>query len=215
MRRDTMHTARRRMVEMLAEKGITDKRVLQAMNRIPRQFFMEEGMSKQAYDNEPKLIAHNQTISQPEIVAHMSQALMLSGNEKILEIGTGSGYQTAILAYLGDWVYSIERFYELHRQAFEALEKQRIFNINLKVGDGSLGWPEQTPFDAIIVTAAAPVAPEPLLQQLAEGGRLVIPVGSRSSQTLLRIHKQQGQLVRETLMGCRFVPLVGRHGWVD
>lgn len=208
-----MHTARRRMVEMLAQRGIHDKRVLEAMNSVPRQFFMDESMANQAYDNEPKLIGHNQTISQPEMVAQMSQAMLLNGNEKILEIGTGSGYQTAILAHLSDWVYSVERLYPLHRQALYVLENLRIFNVNLKAGDGSLGWPEHGPYDGIMVTAAAPLAPEPLLQQLAEGGRLVIPVGSRGSQMLLRITRQNGKMLREELMGCRFVPLLGQHGW--
>ena len=208
-----MQTARRRMVEMLAKKGIHDSRVLEAMNQIPRQFFMDPGLANQAYDNRPLHIGLNQTVSQPEIVAHMTQAMLLTGHEKLLEIGTGSGYQTAILAKLSDWVYSIERFHELHRQARDVLEQLRIFNLNLKVDDGSLGWLEEAPFDGIMVTAAAPIAPEPLLGQLAEGGRLLIPVGSRGSQMLLRITRHEGRFIREELMGCRFVPLVGQHGW--
>ncbi len=210
---DIMQIARRRMVEALKRDGITDPQVLEAMGEIPRQFFVEESLRNQAYDNNPLNIGMQQTISQPTMVATMTQALSLSGREKVLEIGTGSGYQTAILAQLSDWVYSVELISGLYYRARDVLEKLRIFNINLMMGDGSLGWPEKAPFDAIMVTAGAPQIPEPLLAQLAENGRLVIPVGPAGMQTLVRITRTPDKLVREDLVGCRFVPLKGRHGW--
>jgi protein-L-isoaspartate(D-aspartate) O-methyltransferase len=207
------HISRRRMVETIARQGVRDQRVLAVMNQIPRHLFAPELPPGQAYANEAFFIGSGQTISQPLIVGLMVQALMLGGQEKVLEVGTGSGYQTAILARLCDWVYSIERLLELYNRPLDLLAKLQIYNTSLRRGDGSLGWPEEAPFDAIIVAAGAPQVPAPLLEQLAEGGRLVIPVGRGQSQTLLRITRAMGQYRREELESCRFVPLVGRHGW--
>jgi len=205
---------RRRMVqEQIAARGIRDQRLLAAMSDIPRHLFMDQALWPRAYEDHPLPIGSGQTISQPYMVAVMTDALGLSGGERVLEIGTGSGYQTAILARLADWVYSIEYIAALSRRAQTVLEQLKIFNVNLMVGDGSKGWPEQAPFDAIIVTAGAPVVPQPLVGQLADGGRLVVPVGDRGVQTLFRITRRGEELVREDLGGCRFVDLVGEYGW--
>ncbi|MCA1906032.1 MAG: protein-L-isoaspartate(D-aspartate) O-methyltransferase [Desulfarculus sp.] len=206
--------ARRRMVqEQIAARGIRDPRLLQVMQEIPRHLFVDEALMSQAYNDHPLSIGEGQTISQPYMVALMTDALGLTGREKVLEIGTGSGYQTAILARLCDWVYSVERILELSRRAQRVLEKIKIFNVNLVVGDGSKGWPAEAPYDAIIVTAGGPSLPRPLLEQLAEGGRLVVPVGGRSLQTLYRVTRRGNQYVEEDLGGCRFVDLVGEYGW--
>lgn len=206
--------ARRRMVqEQIAARGIHDQRLLKVMQEIPRHLFVDEALMSQAYNDHPLSIGEGQTISQPYMVALMTDALGLTGREKVLEIGTGSGYQTAILARLCDWVYSVERILELSRRAQRVLEKIGIFNVNLVVGDGSKGWPAEAPYDAIIVTAGGPSLPRPLLEQLAEGGRLVVPVGGRSLQTLYRVTRRGSQFVEEDLGGCRFVDLVGEYGW--
>lgn len=206
--------ARRRMVqEQIAARGIRDQRLLKVMQEIPRHLFVDEALMSQAYNDHPLSIGEGQTISQPYMVALMTDALGLTGREKVLEIGTGSGYQTAILARLCDWVYSVERILELSRRAQRALEKIGVFNVNLVVGDGSKGWPAEAPFDAIIVTAGGPSLPRPLLEQLAEGGRLVVPVGGRSLQTLYRVTRRGEKFVEEDLGGCRFVDLVGEYGW--
>jgi protein-L-isoaspartate(D-aspartate) O-methyltransferase len=147
------------------------------------------------------------------MVAIMTDALGLTGAEKVLEIGTGSGYQTAILAKLADWVFSIERLPELSRKAQGVLEKLKIFNVNLEVGDGTKGWPAEAPYDAIIVTAGGPALPRPLEKQLADGGRLVAPVGDRRLQTLVRVTRRGDEFIRQELGGCRFVDLIGEHGW--
>ena len=206
--------ARRRMVqEQIAARGIHDQRLLKVMQEIPRHLFVDEALMSQAYNDHPLSIGEGQTISQPYMVALMTDALGLNGREKVLEIGTGSGYQTAILARLCDWVFSVERILGLSRQAQRVLEKVGVFNVNLVVGDGSKGWPTEAPYDAIIVTAGGPSLPQPLLGQLAEGGRLVVPVGGRSLQTLYRVTRREGRFVEEDLGGCRFVDLVGEFGW--
>jgi protein-L-isoaspartate(D-aspartate) O-methyltransferase len=199
--------------EQIVRRGIKDQRILKVMKEIPRHFFVDEALAAQAYGDHPVNIGQGQTISQPYMVALMTHSLGLLGNENVLEIGTGSGYQTAVLARLVDWVYSIERITELSRRAQTVLEKLKIFNVNLTVGDGTKGWPENGPYDAIIVTAGAPVLPRDLTSQLAQGGRLVIPVGDRHLQTLLRITKKGDRLIKEELGGCRFVDLVGEYGW--
>jgi len=213
--RDPYTLARRRMVEeQIARRGVDDARVLGAMSELPRHLFVDEALWGQAYEDHPLNIGQGQTISQPYMVALMSQALELKGDEKVLEIGTGCGYQTAILARLADWVFSVERIAPLSRAAQTNLETVGIYNVNLVVGDGTKGFPEQAPFDAIIVTAGAPAElPRPLTDQLADGGRLVIPAGDRAVQTLIRITRAGGELEREELGGCRFVPLLGEHGW--
>lgn len=206
--------ARRRMVaEQLVDRGITDRRVLEVMSAIPRHLFVEEAFVDQAYGDFPVGIGEGQTISQPFIVALMTQALELKGREKVLEIGTGSGYQTAILASLVSQVYTIERVKHLALKARRILKEGRYRNIVLRVGDGTDGWPDKAPFDAILVAAGSPNVPQPLFSQLAEGGRLVIPIGSSEEQILVRLTKRGEKLMEERLGSCRFVPLVGKFGW--
>lgn len=208
-------TSRERMVRtQLVARGIRDKRVLQAMSKVPRHLFVDEALQDQAYNDYPLPIGENQTISQPYMVALMTEALELKGNEKVLEIGTGSGYQTAILAELSEKVYSIERIPSLMIRAKMILEKLRYSNTVLKVGNGTCGLEEETPFHAILVTAGAPEIPQPLIDQLAVGGRLAIPLGDRFSQSLIKaIKRENGGLVSENLGGCRFVSLIGEYGW--
>jgi protein-L-isoaspartate(D-aspartate) O-methyltransferase len=205
---------RERMVaEQLEARGIRDRRVLEAMRRVPRHLFVEEPLAPQAYGDYPLPIGEKQTISQPFIVAQMTEALELTGPERVLEVGAGSGYQTAVLAELAARVYSVERVRALYLRARRILEQLKYFNVALRLSDGSLGWGEEAPFEAIIVTAGAPDLPEPLVKQLADGGRLVIPVGDRYNQSLLKVIKRGEQLKQENLGGCRFVPLVGTYAW--
>jgi len=197
-------------------RGIADQRVLQAMEKIPRHLFVDEGLISQAYNDNPLPIERQQTISQPYIVALMSEAMALTGREKVLEIGTGSGYQTALLAELAERVFSIDRIAVLATGARRILDALNYYNVAIRVGDGTYGWREESPFAAIVVTAGAPRIPELLIEQLAIGGRLVIPVGSRNSQALLkltRLSEDPNDLKREDLGGCRFVDLIGEHGW--
>ncbi len=208
--------ARKRMVTELVKRGITDQRVLGAMLEIPRHIFVEEAMSAQAYSDGSLPIGEKQTISQPYIVAKMTQLLELSGREKVLELGTGSGYQAAVLATLADRVCTVERIRPLALKARKALDSLRLLNVNLKIGDGTEGWPEEAPFDAILVTAGAPHLPDCLVQQLAPGGRLVIPVGDRIDQRLLLVTKgMDGSVATEECDDCRFVRLIGKNGWND
>jgi protein-L-isoaspartate(D-aspartate) O-methyltransferase len=211
---DPMSVARERMVQdQLVSRGIRDPKVLYAMQKVPRHLFVEEALQNQAYGDFPLPIGEQQTISQPYIVAFMTEALELTGQEKVLEIGTGCGYQTAILAELAPEVYSIERIYTLVAKARQILQTLRYFNVKIKAGDGTLGWPGEAPFDAIIVTAAAPGIPRPLLDQLAMNGRLIIPVGDRQTQTLEVVHKTPQGLQYDYRGGCRFVKLIGSYGW--
>lgn len=204
------------MVAELVKRGITDQRVLGAMQEIPRHIFVEEAMSAQAYSDGSLPIGEKQTISQPYIVAKMTQLLTLTGREKVLELGTGSGYQAAVLATLADRVCTVERIRPLALKARKALDSLRLLNVNLKIGDGTEGWPEEAPFDAILVTAGAPHLPDCLVQQLAPGGRLVIPVGDRIDQKLLLVTKgMDGSVAAEECDGCRFVRLIGKNGWND
>jgi protein-L-isoaspartate(D-aspartate) O-methyltransferase len=206
--------ARRKMVEtQIAARGIRDPRVLQVMREIPRHLFVDEGMWDQAYQDHPLPIGEKQTISQPYMVALMTEAAAPTPNDKVLEIGTGSGYQTAILASLCKWVYSVERIRSLAMKARKVLDQLRLYNVSIKVGDGSEGWEEYAPYNAIIVTAGAPEVPKPLKEQLADGGRLIIPVGDRFSQVLYKIVKRGNEFLQEDLGGCRFVDLVGKYGW--
>ncbi|QOX80648.1 protein-L-isoaspartate(D-aspartate) O-methyltransferase [Trichlorobacter lovleyi] len=200
--------------EQIVGRGITTPRLLEVFQKVPRHLFVQEAMAVQAYSDGPLPIGEKQTISQPYIVALMTDLLELTGNDHVLEIGTGSGYQTAILASLVRRVWTIERIRPLAMQARKVLDALHLLNVNIKVGDGTLGWPEEGPFDAILVTAGAPAIPETLAAQLAPGGRLVIPVGDEANQTLLRIRKApDGTLTQETGIGCRFVPLIGQQGW--
>jgi protein-L-isoaspartate(D-aspartate) O-methyltransferase len=205
---------RRRMADDLARMGIRDPRVLAAFAKVPRHLFVPEGERAFAYADGPLSIGRGQTISQPYMVAAMTEALGLAGGERVLEVGTGSGYQCAILAELAREVVTVERIAELSARAGEAIRGLGYDNVTLVVGDGTLGAPEHAPFDAVMVTAGAPPeVPEPLLAQLAEGGRLVIPTGDRGMQTLMRYTKRGGRILPEALMACVFVPLVGAHGW--
>jgi len=209
-------TARNRMVDsQLVSRGIKDAKVLLTMRKVPRHRFVEEALISQAHGDHPLPIGEKQTISQPYIVALMTEALELRGVERVLEIGTGSGYQTAILAELAEKVYSIERMYPLSVKARRLLDELGYLNVVLKVGDGTLGWKEEAPFDAVMVTAGSPEVPQPLVDQLAVGGRLVIPVGDRYSQSLVRVARTKEGIKKSDLGGCRFVNLVGQHGWQE
>ncbi len=207
--------ARRRMVErQVISRGISDKRVIDAMLTVPRHKFVEEALEAQAYQDAPLPIGEKQTISQPYMVAVMSEALVLEGTETVLEVGTGSGYQAAVLALIADRVFSVERIPALARRARKVLDGCGFSKVNIRVADGTLGWRDMSPFDAIVVTAGAPEVPQDYLNQLAIGGRLVIPVGSRNDQILMRITRTGKQEYKEEkLLGCRFVPLIGNHGW--
>ncbi|MCD4715703.1 MAG: protein-L-isoaspartate(D-aspartate) O-methyltransferase [Desulfobacterales bacterium] len=208
--------ARERMVKsQLLPRGIKDPRVLKVMGKIPRNRFIEEALSGEAYNDHPLPIGHKQTISQPYIVALMTEILELTGEEKVLEIGTGSGYQTAILADLSRKVFTVERIRDLMVKARNNLADLGYNNIMFKAFDGTLGWKEYEPYDAIMVTAGAPKIPEPLLDQLAEGGRLIIPVGNRFSQELIKVTRKKGNIIQKNFGGCRFVDLLGVHGWKD
>ena len=205
---------REQMVEtQLITRGIKDRRVLDAMRRLPRHLFAGDANLHNAYDDMALSIGEGQTISQPYMVAIMTELLELKGTEKVLEIGTGSGYQGAILAELAKDVYSIERIAVLAERALSTFRSLSYQNIHVRAGDGTLGWPEEAPFDRIIITAAAPMIPDPLLDQLGMNGILVIPVGSRFSQTLLKIRKTEKGLIEEHHTPCVFVPLIGEHGW--
>ncbi|MEK6672042.1 MAG: protein-L-isoaspartate(D-aspartate) O-methyltransferase [Nitrospirota bacterium] len=204
------------MVEnQLMPRGIKDIRVLDAMRKIPRHLFVDESMQYKAYDDTPLPAGEEQTISQPYMVAIMTELLELKGSERVLEIGTGSGYQAAILAELSGHVYTVERLGSLSKRAGEIIRALGYSNINFRVSDGTLGWPEEAPFDRIIITAGAPELPEPLTEQLSEGGIILAPVGGRFSQQLIKARKNNGELIRVSHTPCVFVPLVGRYGWKE
>ncbi len=205
---------RKRMVDaQLIPRGISDPKVLEAFLSVPRHHFVPDSFSEASYADHPLPIGSGQTISQPYIVALMTECLRLKGEEKVLEVGTGSGYQAAILAKLCRKVCTVERDPNLLESAKKILEKEGHENIIYKCGDGTKGWEDEAPFDGIIVTAAAPDVPEPLKQQLAEGGRLIIPVGSMYSQMLISVEKKDNDYICENICGCVFVPLVGEYGW--
>jgi len=207
---------RKRMVEtQLRRRGISDPRVLAAMEKVPRHRFLLDPNDSGAHGDHPISIGSGQTISQPYMVALMTECLHLEGLEHVLEIGTGSGYQAAILAELSRRVVTVERFQELAERARKVLEELNYHNVEVFIGDGSLGWPDTAPYDRIIVTAAAPRVAEPWGDQLADGGRLVIPLGDRWGQTLTVVTKRAGELKHESVCGCVFVPLVGEHGWPE
>lgn len=207
---------REKMVATQIEaRGIRDRRVLDAMRKVPRHLFVSEALQDQAYGDFPLPIGEGQTISQPYIVAEMTQALSLGPDDRVLEIGTGSGYQTAIVAELAYKVYTIERIRSLYIGARKLLSQLRYHNVVARCSDGTHGWPEEAPFDGIIVTAGAPEVPEVLTDQLKEGGRLVVPVGDRHAQRLLKIVKEPDAIRETNLGGCRFVKLIGNHGWRD
>ncbi len=206
---------RQQLSEALSRMGIHDERVLAAMACIPRELFIDEAQREQAYADRALPISMGQTISQPLMVATMTQALQLRGHERVLEIGTGSGYQTAILARLATHVYSVERHQQLAYQSMKHLLQLGIHNVSVYVGDGSLGWPDEAPYDRILVTAAAPEVPPQLLAQLVIWGVLIIPVGSHERQDLLFVHNAPWGLEIHSLGSCVFVPLVGEGGWSE
>jgi protein-L-isoaspartate(D-aspartate) O-methyltransferase len=210
----TSARTRSRMVERLREQGIRDETVLAAIGGVPRHIFVEEALAIRAYEDSPLPIGAGQTISQPYVVARMTELLRAGQRlHRVLEIGTGCGYQTAVLAELAANVFSIERISTLAVRARQLLDRLGYYNVATRVGDGTLGWSDEGPFDAIVVTAGTPQVPRPLIAQLAEGGRLVFPIGEEELQTLVRIRKE-GERLREEYFGeCRFVKLVGRYGW--
>jgi protein-L-isoaspartate(D-aspartate) O-methyltransferase len=197
----------------IESRGINDSRVLDAFRKVPRHLFVSEALMDQAYGDFPLPIGEQQTISQPFIVAEMTQALELHKDDRALEIGTGSGYQAAILAEIVFRVYTMERIYPLYVKARKLFDKLQYHNIVTKYSDGTTGWSDESPFDAIIVTAGAPDIPETLIKQLATGGRMVIPVGNQFSQDLIKVYKDNSGIHTSSLGGCRFVKLVGEHGW--
>jgi len=200
--------------EQIEARGVTDPRVLAAMRQIPRHLFVDEALQAQAYGDHPVPIGLGQTLSQPYIVALMTALLVVRPQMRILEIGTGSGYQAAILASMGAQVFTVERIKQLYAIARSRLLEMKFFNVRVKLDDGTLGWPEHSPFDRIIVTAGGPEVPSPLLEQLADPGIMVIPVGpTKREQRLLRIFKKDGRIHQEDQGGVAFVDLVGSHGW--
>ena len=204
------------MVEsQLIARGIKNRRVIDAMRKVPRHLFMEEPMRHLAYNDAALPVGEGQTISQPYMVAFMTELLMPEGGEKVLEIGTGSGYQAAVLAELSKDVYTVERIRPLSDRAGEVLRNLGYKNIHLKIGDGTLGWNEAAPFERILITAGSPEIPDPLLEQLSEGGIIVAPVGDRFYQQLVRVTKQRGELSKELQTPCVFVPLIGEYGWKE
>ncbi|MBN1848150.1 MAG: protein-L-isoaspartate(D-aspartate) O-methyltransferase [Deltaproteobacteria bacterium] len=211
---DQYALARENMIRtQLIPRGIRDPELLQVMRAIPRERFVPALLKKMAYTDGALAIGEGQTISQPYIVALMTEALALKDTDKALEIGTGSGYQAAVLAKLCESVYTVDRIKKLLERAEQILTKLGYTNIHFKVSNGTLGWREHAPYDAIIVTAGAPYIPDPLIEQLAEGGRLVIPVGNRIGQELIKITKKDGNLFEDDLGAVRFVNLIGEYGW--
>jgi len=201
--------------EQIIVRGIKDPKVIAAMKKVPRHLFVEEALQSQAYGDHPLPIGEKQTISQPYMVALMTEALELKGREKVLEIGAGSGYQTAILAEIALNVFSIERIRSLAIQARKLLYELGYLNVEIKFSDGTYGWSEESPFNAILVTAGGPDIPQVLIDQLVMGGRLVIPVGDSYIQNLIIVTKTEEGIRKEDLGGCRFVKLIGKYGWED
>ena len=206
--------ARERMVkEQIIARGIKDPRVIEAMHQVPRDLFVPEALAGQAYGDFALPIGEGQTISQPFMVAYMSESLELAGKERVLEVGTGTGYQTAVLSHLAERVYSMERIRSLLEKARKILDQIQCRNAITQLSDGSYGWKEEAPFDAIMVTAGSPSPPAPLMEQLKVGGTMVIPIGGRNVQRLMRVRRSARGFLEEELMECSFVALVGDHGW--
>jgi protein-L-isoaspartate(D-aspartate) O-methyltransferase len=209
-------SARQRMVqEQLIARGIQDRRLIEVMRRVPRHLFIDPGLINRAYDDSALPIGEKQTLSQPYMAGKMTEALRLTGKEKVLEVGTGSGYQTALLAELCFNVFSVEKIRVLSRKARELLDRLEYHNIALHVGDGTIGWSEHAPYDSIIVAASAPDVPRPLIEQLSVGGKLVIPVGDDVSQVLKLVQRERFGFHQEDIGECRFVKLWGKFGWQD
>jgi protein-L-isoaspartate(D-aspartate) O-methyltransferase len=203
------------VTKQIIARGISDPRVLSAMRSVPRHLFVSEAMMDQAYGDFPLPIGEQQTISQPYIVAEMTQSLQITPEDRVLEIGTGSGYQAAILSHIAFRVYTVERIYSLYVRTRKLFDQLLYHNIVTRYSDGTTGWKEESPFDAIIVTAGAPEIPAVLVNQLAVGGRMVIPVGDRHSQDLIKLVRDEKGIHQANLGGCRFVKLIGEHGWRD
>jgi len=207
--------ARRRLIEELQQKGIHDLAVLRAFDEVPRHLFVPSGVRHRAYEDAPLPIGNGQTISQPWVHARYLELLGLTGRERVLEIGTGSGFQTALLSRLAGQVFTIERISALAEDARAALEACGVEHVVQRVGDGTLGWPEHAPFDAILVGAASPDVPRPLVEQLALGGQLLVPIGGREEQVLVRVRRTPEGEERMSLDAMRFVPLIGTHGFEE
>jgi protein-L-isoaspartate(D-aspartate) O-methyltransferase len=205
--------ARQRLVESIRAKGITDLAVLRAFEMTPRHLFVPTGLWHKAYEDAPLPIGSGQTISQPSIHAKYLELLHLTGKERVLEIGTGSGYQTVLLAHLAAQVFSIERIASLLDQARANILRSGVRNVSVLLGDGTIGWRAHAPYDAILVSAASPKVPQPLVEQLAVGGKLVIPLGGMEEQDLVMFTRRGDELIRESILPVRFVPLLGTHGW--
>lgn len=205
--------ARRRLVETLREKGISDLAVLRAIDMTPRHLFVPTGVQHRAYEDAPLPIGNQQTISQPYVHAKYLEILKLTGRERVLEVGTGSGYQTVLLSHLAAQVFSIERIPALFERAREIIQRLGAGNVNMLLGDGTIGWRAYAPYDAILVSAAAPEVPNPLLEQLGDGGRLLVPIGGKDEQSLWVYTRRGEQLESQDLGPVRFVPLLGAHGW--
>lgn len=205
--------ARRRLVDLLQAGGITDPTVLRAIEETPRHLFVPTGVRHRAYEDSSIPIGNGQTISQPSVHARYLQLLRLTGSERVLEIGTGSGYQTYLLSHLAEQVFSIERVGPLLDKAREVLRDCGVRNVSLLLGDGTIGWRQYAPYDAILVSAASPSIPQPLLDQLAVGGRLLIPLGEREEQMLTMVTRLPDRFERRDIVPVRFVPLLGTHGW--
>jgi protein-L-isoaspartate(D-aspartate) O-methyltransferase len=213
---DRLHErARRQLIETIAERGIDDLEVLRVFDLVPRHVFVPDSVRHRAYDDAPLPIGFGQTASQPSLQALYLQTLQLKPTDRVLEIGTGSGYQTALLAQMAGHVYSVERVRELSLRARAALDSLRLPNVALLVGDGTIGWSRYAPYDAILVGAASPGAPQPLLDQLAAGGRMLIPIGDRDEQMLTLFENTADGVRREDIAACTFVPLLGRFGWAN
>jgi protein-L-isoaspartate(D-aspartate) O-methyltransferase len=212
---DVKYTRQRELMvkRQIEARDISAPAVLAAMRKVPRHLFVSEALRHKAYEDYPLPIGEQQTISQPFIVAEMTQALALGPNDRVLEIGTGSGYQAAILAEIAYRVYTIERLHPLYVQARRLFDRLQYHNIVMRYTDGTKGWKAQSPFDGIIVTAGAPHTPQTLIDQLAQGGRMVIPVGDQYAQDLIKITKGPGGIQQQNLGGCRFVKLIGEEGW--
>ena len=205
--------ARRRLVETLGANGIRDLAVLRAVDLVPRHLFVPTGVRHRAYEDSPLPIGSGQTISQPSVHARYLELLHLTGKERVLEVGTGTGYQTALLSHLAAQVFSIERVPALYDKAREILRQLDVRNVSMLLGDGTIGWREYSPYDAILVSAGAPDVPAPLLDQLVEGGTLLIPLGGKDEQVLVSFERRDGAIVRRDIGPVRFVPLLGTHGW--
>jgi protein-L-isoaspartate(D-aspartate) O-methyltransferase len=207
---------RRRLIEEIRGKGIDDLEVLQLFDKVPRHLFLPSGVIPRAYEDAPLPIGYGQTASQPSLQARYLQILQPGPEDRVLEIGTGSGFLTALLALAADRVFSVERVRELSARARKALDAMELKNVALLVGDGTIGWRKFAPYDVIVVSAASPGVPTTLLEQLGEGGRMLIPVGDRAAQELMLVRKMDGEVVEESVQDrCTFVPLLGRYGWDD